>query len=304
MIKTKSGFTIVELLIVIVVIGILATIGVVSYNGAQNRARTAAAIDGADKASDLLEVFQLNNGGQYPATGSLSSAGVTDSDNVTYQYTQTSGGANYCLTATSKNVSYKISQDVRPTKGACTGHTLNGMANITNLSTNPRATAAGTGWSSNNGTIWTATRGVAISGHPEGITTAVRSQLVTGQTNSYIMSLYNADTLGNSTTSRSLGVWVYANVAATACVGAGGCSDYTNVNANTWTYIRSSSARTGWGALYVTKVGGNVTTSDLAYATGMIAVTDSAAPAFADGNSEGWVWNGTVNNSTSTGPPF
>jgi prepilin-type N-terminal cleavage/methylation domain-containing protein len=37
-----TGFTIVELLIVIVVIGILAAISIVAYNGVQDRARTAA----------------------------------------------------------------------------------------------------------------------------------------------------------------------------------------------------------------------------------------------------------------------
>ena len=40
----RSGFTIVELLIVIVVIGILAAITVVAYNGIQERARMAAAL--------------------------------------------------------------------------------------------------------------------------------------------------------------------------------------------------------------------------------------------------------------------
>lgn len=37
--KQNSGFTIVELLIVIVVIGILAAITIVAYNGVQQRAR-------------------------------------------------------------------------------------------------------------------------------------------------------------------------------------------------------------------------------------------------------------------------
>jgi prepilin-type N-terminal cleavage/methylation domain-containing protein len=41
--KTKSGFTIVELLIVIVVIAILAAISVVAYNGLQDRARATRA---------------------------------------------------------------------------------------------------------------------------------------------------------------------------------------------------------------------------------------------------------------------
>lgn len=40
--KTNTGFTIVELLIVIVIIGILATITIVAYNGIQARSRIAA----------------------------------------------------------------------------------------------------------------------------------------------------------------------------------------------------------------------------------------------------------------------
>ena len=39
----QSGFTIVELLIVVVVIAILAAITIVAYNGIQNRAKSSAA---------------------------------------------------------------------------------------------------------------------------------------------------------------------------------------------------------------------------------------------------------------------
>ena len=39
--KKQTGFTIVELLIVIVVIGILAAITIVAFNGVQQRARDA-----------------------------------------------------------------------------------------------------------------------------------------------------------------------------------------------------------------------------------------------------------------------
>jgi len=40
--QKQSGFTIVELLIVVVVIAILAAITIVAYNGIQNRAKSSA----------------------------------------------------------------------------------------------------------------------------------------------------------------------------------------------------------------------------------------------------------------------
>ena len=46
--NTSHGFTIVELLIVIVVIGVLAAITIVAYNGIQKRARTVAATAAVD----------------------------------------------------------------------------------------------------------------------------------------------------------------------------------------------------------------------------------------------------------------
>lgn len=52
----QKGFTIVELLIVIVVVAILAAISVVAYNGAQQRARNAARLAVVTKAIEAVEV--------------------------------------------------------------------------------------------------------------------------------------------------------------------------------------------------------------------------------------------------------
>ena len=68
--KHHYGFTIVELLIVIVVIAILAAISIVAYNGIQTRAnntQTIAAIKDYVKAYGL---YALDNG-TYPAGGCL-----------------------------------------------------------------------------------------------------------------------------------------------------------------------------------------------------------------------------------------
>jgi len=63
--KRPSGFTIVELLIVIVVIGILAAITIVAYNGVTTRAQNAKVISLARQYIDIFDQYNLDNG-RYP----------------------------------------------------------------------------------------------------------------------------------------------------------------------------------------------------------------------------------------------
>jgi len=63
--KKLSGFTIVELLIVIVVIGILATVAVVAYSGMRQRANNAAIISAANNSLRMINVYVAQNG-TYP----------------------------------------------------------------------------------------------------------------------------------------------------------------------------------------------------------------------------------------------
>jgi len=65
--QRQRGFTIVELLIVIVVIAILTAIAIITYNGVQQRARNAVILNDLDQLRKVLETYNAENG-QYPAT--------------------------------------------------------------------------------------------------------------------------------------------------------------------------------------------------------------------------------------------
>lgn len=73
--KAITGFTIVELLIVIVVIAILAAISVVSYNGITQRARDAERRTEMGSIEKALEMYHADNGGYPNCSGGTYIAG-------------------------------------------------------------------------------------------------------------------------------------------------------------------------------------------------------------------------------------
>lgn len=64
-IRRNAGFTIVELLIVIVVIAVLASITIVAYNGIQARSRDSKRIEKVKAMARALELYNVDNG-RYP----------------------------------------------------------------------------------------------------------------------------------------------------------------------------------------------------------------------------------------------
>lgn len=90
----QSGFTIVELLIVVVVIAILAAITIVSYNGIQQRSNNTAIISAVSQTSKLIKAYYAVNT-EYPSTsagnicvttvsGCIRDTGIVDPDNASF----------------------------------------------------------------------------------------------------------------------------------------------------------------------------------------------------------------------------
>ena len=120
--SSKKGFTIVELLIVIVVIGILATITIVAYNGITQRAHTATLQGDLSQDYSSLGIYQTTNG-TFP--GNQSAAGLKSSPGNTPTYYVSSDGSSYCLQATGFGSTYSISNNGNtPVQGYCSGTTL------------------------------------------------------------------------------------------------------------------------------------------------------------------------------------
>ncbi len=112
--NNQKGFTIVELLIVIVVIGILAAITIVAYNGVQSRARATTNLKTAQEVISKSEVYAADAGnGVYPASAAAL-RGYTDTAAL-------STGTKNLLTATTpsaaaaSNVTYAPCPATNPT---------------------------------------------------------------------------------------------------------------------------------------------------------------------------------------------
>lgn len=109
------GFTIVELLIVVVVIAILATITAIAYTNFQERARVSAADSSLAQITKKLALYKAEYE-TYPSN--LSSIGVQNEGNVTFDYS--SAGAGFCLSATVATITRLVSAALQtPGSGSC-----------------------------------------------------------------------------------------------------------------------------------------------------------------------------------------
>jgi len=310
---SRRGFTIVELLIVIVVIGILAAITIVAFNGVQNRAKAGAAQSAVAQANKKILSFAAENSDAYPVAAgpngidNLTAIGIVGSGNATYQYSSANNVSprTFCLTATVGDRSYYISSaSVAPTSGACQGHGLDGAIAITNYATNPHA-VGNVGWGSQTpagSTLSYVANGAQDGGSAYQVATTQAGQL----------RISAAQSLGNVSTGDqiSVSIDIFAPEATSVQVELGVAGVFPKSSAISLT--------SGWNRVFgtatipagitnspvtlvqITSVS-TVSTGKTWKASRILLTRGTANPAYADGETSGWLWNGGVNNSTSTG---
>ena len=113
--KKTEGFTIVELLIVVIVIAILATITIIGFNGINVQAKESALKADLRSAATQLGITKQETG-NYPGTAS----GLKKADAITFTYS--TAPDRFCLQASSSDLAgtvFHVTQEGTITAGAC-----------------------------------------------------------------------------------------------------------------------------------------------------------------------------------------
>lgn len=94
--KLEKGFTIVELLIVIVVIAILAAITIVAFNGIQDRANETSIRNDISNFRKKIELFQVDNSAYPSSVADMEGMDIAAAKGA---YTEGAGNLLYCVAA-------------------------------------------------------------------------------------------------------------------------------------------------------------------------------------------------------------
>ncbi len=297
---TSKGFTIVELLIVVVVIAILAAITIVAYNGISNRAKASGVQSSVSQAAKKVAAYLVTNSDTLPPD--LATVGIANSGSTIYSYFyDTTPKPNiYCVSAIQDAVSYAAS--------GASGAVVDGRC-TSNRILNPSFETNTTSWSAAGPATSTLTRTVAekysgnaslqvvsngVGGPNQGAFTSARASVTPS-------IVYTASVWIKGEVGKTLRIELGELDAASALIGTRTISSNI-VGDGTWqrhTVNRTMSATAASADIVVRNVAAVAHTF---YIDGAMISEGIDQLNFGDGNSAGWAWSGAANNTTSLGP--
>ena len=308
-----QGFTIVELIIAIAIIGTLAGITYVTYNGIQTGAQTSAVKEDLSGLAKALRVYYIRNQ-SYPTD--LAQIGYASNKGTTYQVTVS--GSTYCVTGTNGKTSYKISNATPdPQAGGCAGHGVGGQNAVVNLATNPGIEGTTSNLNASRVSLvrsstWKATGSYSVQATPNdaansdsfialaGDTGGMRLGMQASKTYTISVRQNVPTTLTGTLDARAGKVQAYYKV------GTGGYSAFTSSaggsTAGERTITLTFSLPAGTTEAFIRLYHGGRTGSGIMYYDSIMLTEGSTTYNYGDGNSANWIWDGTANLSSSRGP--
>jgi prepilin-type N-terminal cleavage/methylation domain-containing protein len=330
----SEGFTIVELLIVIIVIAILAVITIVAYSTISSQASTSVLKNDLATSSRSLSLFQVDNSSfptgldctATPAQNAICLKSSGDVAYTSYSSVNNTEPQTFCLEATKGTLIFHISEAGQVVQGAC-----GGGPTIVNIASNP-----GVYINADNYSSWAGDGGGATNSGRTAVGWSTRGYAFRNtwiaQNNSYTGDVgYEMPNVGGGASltpntqytarwkvvsskpqrlSPQVGNWTIS--------GGGGWSGSGATNTSSGDVVVSTATPTDqWITfttgnntvgvkLYTTLISGagaSYWTNDDYIEISDLIITEGSDPViYADGASPGWSWIGSAHASRSTGP--
>ena len=314
----QHGFTIVELLIVVVVIAILAAVILVAYNGITDNAKAAALKTNLSQATTKLETYKIDNNAYPPDQATVASLLNLDPSTVlTYATNNSTSTPAYCLIAIKDSLQFSVSSvnNTPSTNGCIINLSDRPIPDTASQSDNIQWRLVGTYWPSDStSTIETGgwngyaylRKTITTTNHPTSSGTVVVGSNPDGNVPSPSITpgaTYALSFWFRSSVAGNYQLYFRFRDASGAVVGDG-FGPSIAVSAGTWARLSMVTQAPQTAATMQVRTNGNPPDNigDTFDSTALLVTQGSTLYNYADGNSPSWIWSGTPNISMSFGP--